>query len=51
MMIGLSAAIAGQAFSPFGSGTMSNGWKLASSTANDIQNINPEYLQACATSL
>ena len=51
MMIGLSAAIAGQAFSPFGSKTMSDGWKLASSTANDIQNINPEYLQACATSL
>lgn len=51
MMIGLSAAIAGQAFSPFGSGTMSNGWKLASSTANDIQNINPEFLQTCITSL
>ena len=51
MMIGLSAAIAGQSFSPFGSGTMSDGWKIASSAANDIQNINPGFLQACITSL
>ena len=51
MMIGLSAAIAGQSFSPFGSGTMSDGWKIASSAANEIQNINPGFLQACATSL
>jgi len=51
MMIGLSAAIAGQSFSPFGSGTMSDGWKLASSTANDIQNFNPGFLETCITSL
>ena len=51
MMIGLSAAIAGQSFSPFGSGTMSDGWKIASSAANDIQNINPGFLQTCITSL
>ena len=51
MMIGLSAAIAGQVFSPFGSGTMSDGWKLASSTANDIQNFNPGFLETCITSL
>ena len=51
MMIGLSAAIAGQVFSPFGSGTMSDGWKIASSAANDIQNINPGFLETCITSL
>lgn len=51
MMIGLSAAIAGQSFSPFGSGTMSDGWKIASSAANDIQNINPGFLETCFTSL
>lgn len=51
MMIGLSAAIAGQSFSPFGSGTMSNGWKIASSAANEIQNINPGFLETCFTSL
>ena len=51
MMIGLSAAIAGQSFSPFGSGTMSDGWKIASSAANDIQNINPGFLETCITSL
>jgi len=51
MMISISAAIAGQSFSPFGSGTMSDGWKIASSAANEIQNINPGFLEACFTSL
>jgi hypothetical protein len=50
-MQGLSGAIVGETFSPFGSSTFSNGWKLASSTANDIQKYNPRYLEACRTSL
>jgi hypothetical protein len=49
--IGLSAAIAGESFSPFGSKPISEGWKLASSTSNDIQRYNPQYLNACRTSL
>jgi hypothetical protein len=50
-MIGMSSAIAGETFSPFGSSHFSNGWKLAASTANDIQKYNPQYLQTCQSSL
>jgi hypothetical protein len=50
-MIGLSAAIAQESFSPFESRTMMDGWKMASSTANDIQKTNPQYLETCKTSL
>ena len=50
-MIGLSAAIAEETFSPFGSKVMSEGWKLASSSANDIQKTNPQFLETCRTSL
>lgn len=50
-VIGLSAAIAEETFSPFGSKPISEGWKLASSTANDVQRYNPQYLEACRTSL
>lgn len=50
-MLGLSGAIVDETFSPFGSRTFTNGWKLASSTANDIQKYNPRYLEACRTSL
>jgi hypothetical protein len=49
--IGLSAAIAGEVFSPFGSKAISDGWKVASSAANDIQRYNPQYLAACRSSL
>jgi hypothetical protein len=49
--IALSAAIAGESFSPFGSKPISEGWKLASSTSNDIQRYNPDYLNTCRTSL
>jgi hypothetical protein len=49
--IGLSAAIAGETFSPFGSKSISDGWKVASSAANDIQRYNPQYLSACRSSL
>lgn len=51
LMIGMSSAIAGESFSPFGSSTFSNGWKLASSTANDVQKYNPQFLETCRTSL
>lgn len=50
-VIGLSAAIAEETFSPFGSKPISEGWKLASSTGNDLQRYNPQYLEACRTSL
>jgi len=51
LIIGLSAAIAEESFSPFGSKNIQQGWQLASSTANDVQKINPQYLEACRTSL
>ena len=50
-MLGLSGVIVGETFSPFGSQPFTSGWKLASSTANDIQKYNPRYLEACRTSL
>jgi hypothetical protein len=50
-VIGLSAAIAEETFSPFGSKPISEGWKLASSTGNEVQRYNPQYLEACRTSL
>ena len=51
LMLGLSATMVGENFSPFGSTPFTSGWKLASSTANDVQKYNPQYLQACRTSL
>lgn len=50
-MVGLSASIVGEKFSPFGSKPFTAGWKLASSAANDIQKHNPLYLETCRTSL
>lgn len=47
----LSAAMVGENFSPFGSDPFSSGWKLASSSANDIQKYNPRYIETCRTSL
>ena len=51
LMLGMSAVMVGENFSPFGSKPMTQGWALASSTANDIQKYNPQYLNACRTSL
>ena len=51
LMLGMSAVMIGENFSPFGSKPMTQGWALASSTANDIQKYNPQYLNACRTSL
>ena len=51
LMLGMSAVMVGENFSPFGSRPMTQGWALASSTANDIQKYNPQYLNACRTSL
>jgi len=51
LMLGMSAVMVEENFSPFGSGPMTQGWALASSTANDIQKYNPQYLNACRTSL
>jgi len=50
-MLGFSGAMAGETFSPFGSSPFTNGWKLASSAANDIQRYNPQFLATCRTSL
>jgi hypothetical protein len=51
LMLGLSATMVGENFSPFGSKPFTSGWQLASSAANDVQKYNPQYLQACRTSL
>lgn len=50
-MIGFGAAILGETFNPFGSSPFTDGWKLAASTANDIQRYNPQYLETVRTSL
>lgn len=50
-MIGMSATILESNFTPFGSTPFTDGWKLAASTANDIQNYNPDFLSAAWTSL
>ena len=50
-MIGMGAAILGETFNPFGSTPFTDSWKLAASTANDIQRYNPQYLETVRTSL
>ena len=50
-MIGFGSAILGETFNPFGSKPFTESWKLAASTANDIQRYNPQYLATCRTSL
>lgn len=50
-MLGMNATMMGENFSPIGSKPIMQGWQLASSTANDIQKYNPQYLRACQTSL
>jgi len=50
-MIGFGSAILGETFNPFGSRPFTDSWKLAASTANDIQRYNPQYLATCRTSL
>ena len=50
-MIGMSAALSNETHSPFDSKVFTNGWKLANSAGNDIQKVNPQYMQVCKTSL
>ena len=50
-MVGFSAAVANESFSPFESKICSDGWKVASSAANDIQKTNPQFIETCKTSL
>lgn len=50
-MLGMSAVMVGENFSPFGSRPFTSGWRLASSTANDVQKYNPRFLETCRTSL
>jgi hypothetical protein len=51
LMISLSAAISNDKFTPFGIDVFANGYKLASSVANDVQKLDPKYLEAARTSL
>lgn len=50
-MLGFSAALAGESYSPFPSSHFTDGWKLAASAANDIQKANPQFLITCQSSL
>jgi len=50
-MTGFSAAISEQVQSIFSIDIFSEGWNMASSVANQVQNINPGFLAACITSL
>lgn len=50
-MIGMSAALSNETHSPFDTKIFSTGWKLGNSAGNDIQRINPQYLQVCRTVL
>lgn len=50
-MIGMSAALSNDTHTPFETQVFSDGWKLASSTSNDVQKSNPQYLEVCKTSL
>ena len=50
-LLGMSAAIVGETFSPFGSKPFTEGWRLAASTGNDVQKYHPRYLEVARTSL
>lgn len=50
-MLGFSGVMVGETFSPFGSRPFTDGWRLAASTANDVQRYNPRYLRAIQTAL
>ena len=50
-MLGMSAAIVEESFSPFGSTPFSEGWKVAASAGNDMQKYNPAYMRVCQTVL
>lgn len=50
-LLGMSAAIVGETFSPFGSKPFTEGWRLAASTGNDVQKYHPQYLEVVRTSL
>lgn len=45
MMIALSTVLANDTGCPFSSNIFSDGWKLASSLGNDLQNSNPDFLR------
>ena len=50
-MTSFSAAAIDQVQSLFNIDVFAEGWNMASSVANQIQNINPDFLAACITSL
>ena len=50
-MTGFSAAVVEQIQSVFSIDVFSEGWEMATSVANQVQNINPDFLVACITSL
>lgn len=50
-MAAMSSVIVNNTKTPFPSSTYSYGWKLASATGNEVQRLNPGYLETCRTSL
>jgi hypothetical protein len=50
-MLGFSGVMVGETYSPFGSRPFTDGWRLASSTGNQVQRYNPRYLRAIQTAL
>lgn len=49
MMIGVATVLANDSGSPFPTKVFSEGWKIAASVGNDLQNSNPEYLKQIQT--
>lgn len=50
-MAAMASVIVNDTKTPFPSETYSYGWKLASSTGNQVQRYNPQYIETCRTSL
>ena len=50
-MAAMASVIVNDTRTPFPSSTYSYGWKLASATGNEVQRLNPGYLETCRTSL
>jgi hypothetical protein len=44
-MIAMSTVLANDTGCPFSTSVFSDGWKVASSLGNDLQNSNPEFLR------
>lgn len=51
LLIGMASALAGEVNSPFPTSAFSNGWKLAASVGNFVQDRNPEFIKVCRENL